>query len=213
MIQRPVSYQQLIEYAAGDAPSEKHASIEAYLAVNPDAAAVVARFRAATTAMRDGDHHIAPAGVLQRARAVFDPAAFAAPARAAWWERLEQLVASQVYDNRAQPAAAGVRGHGGSVQLAYQRDAVDLDLNAEPINPSDVGGSHTNWRLVGQVAVDDVAEPIRIAVFAHDANDRPLREFATDERGAFAVELEPGRYELRIAIGEEQIVVEDIAIP
>lgn len=103
--------------------------------------AALARELAASRTLLD-----APEALIQRAIALFEPRAVAAPARPGLLRRLAELR----FDSAgASPLAFGMRASGGTVrQLLYSLEGRDIDLRIEP----DAEAAHDErYALSGQI--------------------------------------------------------------
>ncbi|MHC5002241.1 MAG: anti-sigma factor [Planctomycetota bacterium] len=195
-----IRYQDLIAYAAGELSADRAAGIEALLATDPGARQTVEQFRAARASFAADDSVAPPAEAVARAKAVFDAAALARPSR--WWETLDRIVASLVFDSRVQPAAVRYADAGDRIQLSYEAAGADVELQAER---TDDTGPSRRWRLTGQVAADRSAT-CRVVLLDSERGG-PVVEATTDERGMFVLEIEGGRYDLAVGVGDELVVI------
>jgi hypothetical protein len=205
-------YETLIDYAASDLGEPEAAAVEAWVARDPSAARVVKLFRLAQASLRVDE--VPPAEAAARARAIFERCRSARPARSdgpGFAEALAGLVARLIFDSRAQPALAGLRGHGSGVQLTYELDRgpanerSELDLQAEPAPASRA------WRVVGQVAGGARCDAMRVDL-CPAGSPTPVRTVLGDRRGAFALSVEPGTYDLHLHLPEGVAIVPDIRI-
>ncbi len=200
-----MDYDTLISYAAGELAGHEAAEVEAWLARDPAAARTVARYRLAQVSLRQ-DESPSPEAAAQ-AKAIFDRAR---PARSGFSEQLAQLVARLIFDSRAEPALAGLRGRGSSFQLTYdlsseaaEEESPELDLQAEPVPQAQ------SWRVVGQVAGCDQVEAMRVDL-CRAGSPTPIQTVQGDRRGTFVLSVEPGTYDLHLHLPGRVAVVPDI---
>lgn len=201
------SYQQLIAYAAGDeVVGLDREAVEAHLARHLEAAETVSHYRMARSILQADDGVDPPAEVVARAKRVFDPGRFQA-SRRGLTKQGGQLVAKLIFDSRAGPAPAGLRGQATGFQQTYElADATaELDLLAEA---AETDGDTKGWRLIGQLT-----SPKRVRVELCRAGSlTPIRTIDTDQRGVFVLRTEPGTFDLRIHLPGGVTVVSDIRI-
>ncbi len=206
MSENQVTYEQLIAYAAGELAADEAAEVEAHLARDPSAAATVARYRMAQATLRGDDSVEPPAESVARARAIFDPGR-AAAARPSIGEHVQRLVARLLYDSRAEPALAGLRGAGTGFQMSFELPGgAELDLQAEPADEADGA-----WRLLGQVAPVLPRSKLRVSL-CRAGSLLPIRTIEADERGAFALRVEPGTFDLHVSMPAGAVVIPDLRI-
>lgn len=198
-----LTYDQIIDYAAGRGSAEERAAVAARLADDPERAATARLLTRAFAVARSDDSVAPPESTLAAAKALFrERRARAAPP--ALLAGLRQMLAALVFDSRAAGALAGVRGSGAVYQLAFESEVADVDL--------EVAAAGAEMRqLRGQVTAHDDATIQGIAVVAKGAPDVSTT-VAPDARGTFVVTVKPGRYDLYITIGETKLVVSDLEI-
>lgn len=209
--------ERLIAYASGALTGPDAASVEARLASDPEAAAVVARCRAAADAVRTDDSTEVPAEVIARAKRIFDPSFL--PQRTSWLERLEQVVARVIFDSRVQPAVAGLRGAASGFQATFEIDEAEIDVHAEPVQtygrgeaPPGAPGSG-QWSVRGQVMTPAERGGVRrVALVTRDQRS-PALETTADARGRFSFTAAPGEYDLYIELQEKTIRVPGMTMP
>jgi len=191
-----IPYSQLIAFAAGELADEQAAQVEASLAGHPEAAETVARYRMAQTTLQSDDGADPPPEAVARARAIYEPGRLPA-GEPSLGDRVGQLMAKLIYDSRAEPALAGVRGAESGAQLELQADV-------------DEGGADTRrWRLVGQVSSPESLPPPQVAL-CRAGSLTPICTVDADERGVFVVRTEPGTYDLHIHLPGGVTTVPDI---
>lgn len=204
MTGQPIPYETLLAYAAGELAEAEAAPVAARLAADPEAAAVVVRYRAVRATVA-GDDGVAPSpALLARAKAIFPRRGREAVGPLA---SLRRVVATLGFDSRGGLALAGYRGGGAAgYQLAYESDAGDVDLRFEPdADPAAL------WRLLGQVGLDNETPGVRVAL-AEAGSASPAVEAAADPHGVFSAEVAPGTYELTITLPTAVVVVPDLEV-
>lgn len=199
-----MDYDKLISYAAGELGGPEAAEVEACLARDPAAAQTVARYRMVQSSLRL-DESPSPEAAAQ-AKAIFNSDR---PSRPRFSEQLAQLVARLIFDSRAEPALAGLRGRGSSFQLTYDlsseaaEEGAELDLQAEPAPQAH------SWRVVGQVAGCDQNEAMRVDL-CRAGSPTPIQTVQGDRRGTFVLSVEPGTYDLHLHLPGRVAVVPEI---
>lgn len=208
MTGQQIAYETLIAYAAGELAETEAAPVAAHLAADPEAAAVVARYRAVRDTVAGDDSVPPPAAVVARAKAIFPRGERATAAPLA---NLRRVVATLGFDSRRGLALAGYRGGGGEgYRLAYESEAGEVDLQLEP--PGDPTGAPASpWRLLGQVDLAEETPGIRVAL-AQPGAAAPAAEAEADPHGVFAADVSPGRYELTIALPTAVMVVPNLEV-
>ncbi len=205
-----ITYGQLIAYAAGEVSPEEAAETEAYLVRNAEAAATVARFRLAHATMQADDGVDPRAEIGARAQRIFSPRADERPPR--WWEQLERMVATLIYDSRPQPVLAGYRGSESGFQLSYESEPVKVDVQVDPVEGwGDAAAERRTWHLMGQIDTQQPQQGSWVALIRHGTSD-PAAEWVVDEHGFFGFEAEPGLYDLVIRHGGSVVVLPNIEI-
>ena len=206
-----ITKQRLIAYAAGELPEPQAAEVEAFLARDPEAARTVALCRMAQAAIGGDDGVDPPPEVVARAKAVFEPQ----PHGPGPVEAVVRTIARLIFDSRAQPAYAGLRGAATAFQMTYELSGVpacpgaELDLQAQLTDGEDEGRP---WRLLGQVASPQLIGSLRVDV-CRAGSLAPIQTVEGDRRGGFVVLLPPGTYDLHLRLAGGVSVVPDIRIP
>ncbi len=204
-----VTYEDIIAFAAGELGGREAADVEAHLAANPDAAASVARFRAAHAAWMTDDGAEPPETAVRRAKSIFGAGRRDAAAPGIR-QYLEMAIAKLVFDSRARLALAGYRsGTASGFQLAFESGSATIDLDAQPLGDS---GDERTWEVVGQV--DDERSPGDWEIsLVPRGGSVPVARSTCDPSGAFAIEAPSGRYDLFIGGAGRKVVLPDIALP
>lgn len=200
-----INYETLIAYAAGELPTEAVRQVEAYLARSPEAAATVKRIRVTIQTMHADDSVAPPPESLARAKAIF--AAATESVGLSWLDRLGRLIADLVFDSRAQPAPAGVRGIADGFQLAYESPAAEVDLELLP----DAADRPVSWTLLGQISLPTPAADLLVALVSH-ADQLVLDQIEPDRHGVFRLQLSPGVYDLVIRVAQQALVLPKIEL-
>ena len=203
------THQQLIAYAAGELRGADAQQVEAHLKRDPEAARTVHRYRLARQTVLGDDGVNPPTEVLERARLIFDPTLHAAD-RQSLADCVGDLIARLIFDSRAQPAMAGLRGPATSFQMTWQLapdSGMELDLQAELTDTP--GGEQ--WQLVGQVTSRDPIGPMTVDL-CHAGSTASVHSVEADERGSFVLRVEPGPYDLHLHMPGGHTVVPDIRL-
>ncbi|MHC4219574.1 MAG: anti-sigma factor family protein [Planctomycetota bacterium] len=195
----------MIAFAAGELADGEARQVEAWLASHPDAAETVARYRMARTTLQTDNGADPPPESVARAKAIFEPRTAAAPSLA---DRVEQLIATLIYDSRVKPALAGVRGAVTGFQLGYElpESEAQLDLQADV---DEDGADTRRWRLVGQISSANPLPPAKVTL-CRPGSLTPVHTVHSDERGVFVVKIEPGTFDLHVQLPGGLHVVPDI---
>jgi anti-sigma factor RsiW len=203
-----VTYEDLLAYAAGSCSPDQSQRIEAYLSVNPDAAATVARYRAARSAIASDDTVAPPESVLARARAVFTAAP---PQRLAWLDRAATILARLVYDSRVQPAAVRFVDAGQVVQLAFEVNDSEIDVRAERMTAADDPQRPARWRVMGQCSGARSLAGCPVSMIQRP-NGAPAAEGSADDRSVFVLEVDPGDYDIVVQHHDGSIVLPGVRL-
>ena len=205
MPKKKATTEMLIAYAAGELDADVAAQVEAIVAESPADAARLARIRRTLATMRSDDNVAPPREAVARAKALFrrQPAA----AHANWWQQIERVVASLIYDSRAQPALAGYRGVGDAVQLSYESEIADIDLELSP------GGAEKDavWTVMGQVATRDPAAIVAVVLVSRSQGGAQI-EIKPDEHGLFTLRADSGEYDLFIRVADKVVALPNLRL-
>ncbi len=204
-----ITHQQLIAYAAGELRGADAEQVQAHLQRDADAARTVHRYRQARQTILGDDGVDPPAEVLERARSIFDPTVHAGD-RQSLAECVGGLIAQLIFDSRAQPALAGLRGQATSFQMTWRltpESGMELDLQAELTDAP--GGER--WQLVGQVTSREPIGPLTVRL-CHAGSSAAVHSVDADERGSFVLRVEPGPYDLHLHLPGGHTVVPDIRL-
>ncbi len=204
MSRHRIPYDKLIAYAAGDLTGSDADRVQELLADDPQAADTVARFRMARETLQADDGVEPSAEAVMSARAIFRPRP-----RTSFIERAAEGVAELIFDSRAQPAFAGLRGQATAFQTTWRlspEDGLDLDLQAELV---DDGAGGERWRMVGQVVSREPLGSLQVEL-CRAGSTATIESVDTDQRGAFLLHLEPGTYDLYLNLPHSVVVVPGI---
>jgi len=204
-----ITRERLIAFAAGELEGPEAEEVAAHVAANPEASRTVSLYRTLGTTVREEDTRSAPADLVARAKAIFRAES---PARRGLVDRLQDVIAHLVYDSRLQAAATRATAEADRIQLAFEAGDYEIDLRAEPATgeaPSDTGPRR--WRVVGQVLSEAALGRVTVGVL--DAGTQtPVAEVEADDRAMFALDLDRGRYDLRVGIGDEVFLLSGVDI-
>jgi hypothetical protein len=198
-----ITIETLIAYVAGELDEQTAARVKAHIRSSASDAERVARLRTVIKTMRADDTLAPPNEPLDRAKAIFKPS------RSSAWRslrrQLEAVVASLVYDSRAQPALAGYRGAGDVVQLSYESEIADVDLELSPTGAQ----AGATWLVMGQISPHEMrARPV-VALLS-PSDESFCMEIAPDEHGVFTLQSASGEYELVIRFADRVVVFPDV---
>jgi hypothetical protein len=191
-----IPFETLLSYAAGDLDAATEDDVSRRLDASPADRERCIHIRGIVEMLRSARSEAPSAYVVERARALFR-----SPARDAltWIDRVAALVARCVYDNRAEPALAGVRSSDETIQLAFETGDTEVDLQAEP-----VAGDAGRWRLIGQVG--DGGAEIPVALTQAGSNELVACTSA-DAHGVFSLEAHAGTYDILLHLGEARVAM------
>ncbi len=205
-----IDYRKLVAYAAGDLSETEASKFGAQLAQDLDAAATVRRFRTARAIIQSDDGLDPPPKAVARAFAIFSPPAV--KRSGSWWEALDQILATLVFDSRGQSAVAGYRYRGtdGGFQLCFECEPADVELQVEPTDRfSREAEPRPIWQVMGQIVAARRAPNLEVAL-VRQGSTIPVAETSADSHGIFSLEAPSGRYDLFIRHGNESVVLRDI---
>ncbi len=204
MSRHRIPYDKLIAYAAGDLTGSDADRVQELLADDPQAADTVARFRMARETLQADDGVEPPAEAVMSARAIFR-----SHPRQSLIERAAAVVGELIFDGRAEPALAGLRGQATAFQTTWRlspEDGLDLDLQAELV---DDGAGRERWRVVGQVVSREPLGSLRVDL-CRAGSTAPIQSVDSDQRGAFLLHVEPGTYDVYLNLPHRVVVVPGI---
>ncbi len=205
MPRQKVTIEMLVAYAAGELDPDAVARMEAHLASSPQDAAKLKRIRATIETMRTDDSSAAPTDTLTRAQAIFKPEQ--TPAWRRWLQDLEQVVASLIFDSRAQPALVGYRGGSDVVQLSFETEVASIDLELTSAGAV----RDMTWTVMGQISPHDTELQL-VVVLVSQTDDTIWVEVETDEHGVFTLQSPPGMHKLLIRFADRLVVLPNISL-
>lgn len=197
MKQQNVTLTDLIAYASGELNGQDAVMVEAYLAVLPEAARANRRLQEVIDTLRTDDTQEPSAEAVLRALRTLRPDQ-SAPLPD--WLGPIRVLARLVFDSRNQPALAGYRGGASSCQVAYECDAVRLDLQIIQIMPQG-DPSDSTWRLRGQVTARDDAGVDSVSLL-RQRTGTIVAAVVPDDVGRFKLMSGPGVYDLQIELDQ-----------
>lgn len=200
------SYRELIDFAAGERGSLT-TTLKAHLKTHRAAATTVALYRLARATLLADDGVAPSAAAVASARALFPPQRARAAAEGIA-DHVAMILGRLIFDSRAEPALAGLRGPASGFQLTFELPDAQLDLQAEPVGGH--GGS-ARWRLVGQLACTGTVPEMKVELH-HGGSNEPVQTVDAQERGIFTFDTGPGLYELHLRLPEATIVIPEIDI-
>ena len=205
MSKSSVTYQQLIDYAAGDLAPPEAARVREHVRRDPEAAATIASFRAVRRSVAEDDSVAPAADAIARARAIFRPEAGAAK-HLEWLEGVATTVARRIFDSRLQPVAVRYADTGRRIQLTYETDDLEVDLQAERLAAAAGAAEAPRWRLMGQINPAPESADIAVAVVV-SGTASPVAQTWTDDRAWFSLEVPAGAYDLCLALPQGPVVL------
>jgi hypothetical protein len=213
MSEMEFTFEQLIAYAAGTLPGNLVASMEHYVASNPEAARSVVLYRLAQSRLASDDSIQPPSTVIEKAKNLFVTFASQRESTLGWLDAINQRVfAHLVFDSRVQAAAVRGAATADHVQLSYETESGSIDLEAHRVADQGAAQTRTNsslWRIMGQASASLGARSIDV-IRASDASDE-LR-VSVDADGMFEFDLAPGDYSLRIHCTSGTVPVQDFSL-
>lgn len=201
-----ISFERLIEYAAGKLSPMEAGMVEAYLASSPSAAATVSRFREVAHSIRSDDSVLPPARVLDAAKELYreNPPKVVSTV-AEWMRGLQRALATLIYDSRPQVALAGFRGHSDRYQVSFQAADVEIDLDVE------CGATGTQRQVMGQISGVSQLRPDSIGL-SKPGTLELIASATPDAVGMFKVVAESGTFDLLIGLEDRVVVVANLEL-
>ncbi|MCA9242751.1 MAG: hypothetical protein KDA32_02260 [Phycisphaerales bacterium] len=192
------TFEALLAYALGDATDAD--TIRRAVAGNSEAARTLRTIESTLTAMRTDDSEAPSPEALRRAMAIMTPK----PQKLGWLETIQRVVADLVFDSRLQPALAGFRSASAGVQLVFQSEVGEIELQVAP-RPSSEG---EGWVVTGQMT--PMADDVEIVVLSGDGD--VVTTTMLDDAGMFTFPLETDTFQLMIRAGSGAIVIPQVDI-
>jgi hypothetical protein len=123
---------------------------------------------------------------------------------AGMFQQLAETIATLIFDSRTAPALAGFRGGSGEVHLIYQSEGTEVDIHIERPGLSPASRA----RVVAQVESEGMPHTAHL-----QRPDRTsIAEVPIDDRGMFAFDVEPGRYDLTITLDDASIRIPSLEL-
>lgn len=200
-----VSPEALAAYAMGELPASESQRLRQALEAQPALQATLGRIQTAVAMLQEGTLADPPAATVQRALRLMG----AAPARAAgsWFDRVAGVLANLVFDSFATPNLAGFRGGASAAtrHMTFDSSVGEIDLEIRAPGPGDLV-----FHITGQVATSGTIRATRVGYI--EVGSRTSGESSIDERGRFQFQVEPGVWDLRLAVGEETLAIPRLII-
>ncbi len=212
---QPVTIADLLDFALGRLSPDRSEAVAAHLTADAEARRRVDLFRDLARVVKAAPMEAAPIGAVAAAKAIMAPAATRPSLAARLGDLLRDIdaaVASLLFDSRAQPALAGVRGAGVAFQLAYRTDLADIDLHLDPEAGLNDDGAAIRWRMMGQVSSPDGAGGFSV-VLTPAGEDTIVTDATADDRGRFELDVAPGCFDLYVTSDAGVIVLRAVDIP
>lgn len=203
--------EQLLAFAEGTLPPYQMQEIETELAVNPEAARLVARYQLIKQRVASDDSVDPSPAAVARALAVFKPVAV--PKAESWLSVVERFIARRIFDSRLEPVGLRYAATDDLINLSFETDAAEIDVQAQRRPGEAIGAApaQDRWHIMGQINPAPTAHLVRIAL-ARSGSIAAILETSADEHGTFVFEAEPGRYDLHINLPEGVAVLPDIDV-
>lgn len=210
MTEPRITDEQLLAFAAGELSGFQAARVEEYLHSNAEAAATVALYRLVQQRYAEDDSVAPSTSAIARVRAIFARHAVQS-ARTNWLQAVDRLIAKLIFDSRLHTAAVRYADTGQRINLTYQAESAEIDVQAERQTPVGDGDHSERWQLLGQVSPPPASGKAKIALAVQGAA-LPIAEVQADDRGAFALQAMPGRYDLYVQLDERVVVIPNLDI-
>ncbi|MHC5026341.1 MAG: hypothetical protein ACYTGR_06215, partial [Planctomycetota bacterium] len=187
-------------------PADRRSSVEAVLQASPDARVYVARVTSLLDALRAS---AAPSvELLRRLESLSETPVTADSigigAALAWVTDATRVVATLLFDSRAQPALAGVRGADETRQLIYETEAGRLDVTV-------AAGADAALAVRGQLRASTDGTPGEV-VLARTGTEESVAMTRADARGRFGFSVPVDRYDLYVQLGRRAVIAEDVGM-
>jgi len=203
--------QTIVDELCGELPADARTELERVLAARPQLAATKAQLQQCVDALRESALDDPPSSAVREAVDRFRATTGAkhAQERPSWLAQACAFVAQRIIDSRRDVQSAGWRSSAAAsdeVQLAFETDAVRIDLLATPVDEG------TLWHLRGHLACIE-GEPTEVVLFATsaDAGEGTASPGPEDEvpflrliplDGTLVARVVPGAYMLCIEIDD-----------
>ncbi len=199
-----ITTEDLLAYAARELGPAEAARIEAHLEADSAAKTMVSCFAAVRKCVAEDDSIEASEEISARAKAIFggNPV----ESGPSWLDRLGATIAQVIFDSRLHPAGVRYAGAGGCVQLTYETDNLDVDLQAERTEAVGDPGAGPRWMLIGQInpAEDGPGSPVALVT---SGTSFLVAQTKADERAIFTLDAPAGRYDLFLGLPDGVIIL------
>lgn len=194
----------LVRFAINDCDPIRLAQVQRWLDANAGRRPEMDRVLLMVDALRTNQSIDAPREVVRRAVDLM-VAAFPNDAAGAWWDTLQSVVATLLFDGRVSPMIAGYRGVGTPGHVVYATDFAELDLEL-----SESTGDEGGIMVRGQVQSDGASgKELRFVPSTDPARSTTV---IPDEHGLFRAALLPGTYTIHCRVGEQAMTIPEIRI-
>ncbi len=196
-MRKRIPIEDLLAYAAGELPPEKAAKIAAHLNADPEAAVVLREVEAISRCIAEDGAVDPPQQTQADAKAIFK----AKPAAQVpgWLDRAGAVIAQLVFDARLQPAGFRDAGARRRVQLTYESQGLEIDVQAERVDAADGPGDRPRWHLIGQIEPASCGGDRPVALLAAETTSL-VAQTKTDDRAVFTLEAPAGRFDLVLGL-------------
>lgn len=202
-----VTYEQLLAFAAGDLPPDQAAAVETHMRHNPDAERTVRIFRLVRDAAGAAAGTNPPERTIAAAKALFrERGARAAAGQPGIFESLRQVLATLLFDSRAEPAYAGLRGAASGYQLSFESELGEIDLEVSAPQPG-----MAERQVRGQLSLSGPAAGITVALSA-PGQFTPVTTTDADADGLFTLTAPLGRFDVLVASSDAVVVLRNIDV-
>ena len=129
-----------------------------------------------------------------------------------WLSHIGEVLATIVFDSRAQVAMAGFRGAAAAHQIAYSSPQCEVDIQVTPPEAGGGGPVETAWTVRGQVS-NAQGEGLRASIAFIDRATRKLAAAMESERdGCFDLALRAGDYDVVVKFGSVFVTLPVLSI-
>ncbi len=194
----------LVRFALEECDTIQKSQVQRWLDANGGTQPELDRVRLLLQTLQTNESCEAPRELVWRIAGMMAPAA-QIDSSAPWWEVLQSVIATLVFDGRATPMVAGYRGVGTRGHITYATNLAELDLEL-----SEHGGDEGQIDVRGQIQAEQGRADEVAFVFLRDP-DR-IVSVIPDERGLFRLSLLPGAYSVHCRLGSVTMDVPEIHI-
>lgn len=195
-MRKRIPIEDLIAYAAGELPPEKAAEIAAHLNADPEAAVVLREVETISRCIAEDGAVDPPQQTQAAAKAIFKGKPATVPG---WLDRTGAVIARLVFDARLQPAGFRYAGARRRVQLTYEAQGLEIDVQAERVDAAGNPGDRPRWHLIGQIEPASSGRDRPVALLAAKTTSL-VAQTKTDDRAIFTLEAPAGRFDLMLGL-------------